>query len=64
MFKKNFLLKMLTFLFRLLIFYIVEEKAHHVKVRGYYRKDSTYVRPHYRTAPERTLAFVLKFTRR
>ncbi len=26
----------------------------HVKVRGYYRKDGTYVRPHYRTAPNST----------
>ena len=24
-----------------------------VRVRGYYRKDGTYVRPHYRTAPDR-----------
>jgi hypothetical protein len=64
MFKKKFLLKMLTFLFRLLIFNIVEVKARRVKVRGYYRKDGTYVRPHYRTTPERTLAFVLKFTNR
>ena len=62
MFKKNFLLKMLAFLFRLLIFKSVEVKARRVKVRGYYRKDGTYVRPHYRTAPERMLAFVLKFT--
>ncbi len=26
--------------------------AGRVKVRGYYRKDGTYVRPHYRTAPD------------
>ena len=26
----------------------------HVKVKGYYRKDGTYVRPHYRTAPNST----------
>lgn len=26
-----------------------------VRVKGYYRKDGTYVRPHYRTAPNRTV---------
>ena len=52
MFKKNFLFKVLTFLIVILTFNIVEVEARRVKVRGYYRKDGTYVRPHYRTAPD------------
>ena len=28
----------------------------HVRVRGYYRKDGTYVRSHYRTAPPISLS--------
>ncbi len=30
------------------------ETAHGVQVRGYYRKDGTYVRPHYRSSPGRS----------
>ena len=36
----------------LLLLVSITIKAHRVRVRGYYRKDGTYVRPHYRTAPE------------
>lgn len=36
----------------LLLLVSIAIKAHRVRVRGYYRKDGTYVRPHYRTAPE------------
>jgi len=32
--------------------YPLEVDAGRVRVRGYYRKDGTYVRPHYRTAPD------------
>ena len=31
-----------------------QTNSRHVKVKGYYRKDGTYVRPHYRTAPNST----------
>ena len=51
------------FIFRILILnlllacgtftlYPLEVDAGRVRVRGYYRKDGTYVRPHYRTAPD------------
>ena len=34
----------------------LEVEAGRVRVKGYYRKDDTsYVRPHYRTAPDRNL---------
>ncbi len=32
--------------------YPLEVEAGRVRVRGYYRKDGTYVRPHYRTTPD------------
>ena len=32
--------------------YPLEVDGQRVRVRGYYRKDGTYVRPHYRTAPD------------
>lgn len=31
-----------------------QANSKHVKVKGYYRKNGTYVRPHYRTAPNST----------
>ena len=31
-----------------------QTNSKHVKVKGYYRKDGTYVQPHYRTAPNST----------
>ena len=31
-----------------------QTNSNHVKVKGYYRKDGTYVQPHYRTAPNAT----------
>lgn len=31
-----------------------QNNSRHVKVKGYHRKDGTYVRPHYRTAPNST----------
>lgn len=49
--KRSF--KILTVLLILLAFVAVEFEAEaRVYVRGYYRKDGTYVRPHYRTAPD------------
>ena len=32
--------------------FVQESEAKRVYVKGYYRKDGTYVRPHYRTAPD------------
>ena len=31
---------------------IDDAEARRIKVRGYFRKDGTYVKPHYRTAPD------------
>ena len=38
--------------FSVLTLYPLEVDAGRVSVRGYYRKDGTYVSPHYRTAPD------------
>ncbi|MDE0040462.1 MAG: hypothetical protein OXT74_00350, partial [Candidatus Poribacteria bacterium] len=38
--------------FGVLSLYPLEADGKQVKVKGYYRKDGTYVRPHYRTAPD------------
>ena len=39
--------------FGIVTFYPLEvDAAGRVRVRGYYRKDGTYVRPHYRSAPD------------
>ena len=35
-----------------LTLYPLEADGQRVRVRGYYRKDGTYVKPHYRTAPD------------
>lgn len=53
MFRRNWakLLRIpLLLLLSLLVSMIIKDDS--VRVRGYYRKDETYVRPHYRTAPE------------
>lgn len=61
----TFLLRLLafilTFLFRLFAFSGVGVEARRVRVRGYYRKDGTYVRPHYRTAPDSLFALEVNF---
>ena len=45
--------KLLALLLVLFTFNILEvDAARRVRVKGYYRKDGTYVRPHYRTAPD------------
>lgn len=64
--------KILTFLLRLLDFILiflfglfafsgvgVEDRC--VRVRGYHRKDGTYVRPHYRTAPDSLFTLQVNF---
>ena len=33
---------------------IAQTNSNHVKVKGYYKKNGTYVQPHYRTAPNST----------
>lgn len=43
---------MRTFLILLLTTIILNTATGQVKVRGYYRKDGTYVRPHYRSNPD------------
>ena len=40
--------------FGVVTFYPLEVDAGRVSVRGYYRKDGTYVSPHYRSAPDGT----------
>ena len=53
MFKKITWLKLLALLLVLFTFNCLEvDAARRVRVKGYYRKDGTYVRPHYRTAPD------------
>ncbi len=53
MFKKIDWLKLLALLLVLFTFNCLEvDAAGRVRVKGYYRKDGTYVRPHYRTAPD------------
>ncbi len=44
----------LLFLFLLVYAIPAAYSQRHVSVKGYYRKDGTYVRPHYRTAPNST----------
>lgn len=54
MLKKSWF-KALTVILILLSFATIElevDAAKRVRVKGYYRKDGTYVRPHYRTAPD------------
>ena len=46
------LIAKLLLAFGLLVLYPLEADGKRVKVRGYYRKDGTYVRPHYRTSPD------------
>ena len=67
----TFLLRLLAFILRLLAFMLtlfglfafsgvgVEDRR--VRVRGYYRKDGTYVRPHYRTAPDSLFTLQVNF---
>ena len=52
---------MLTFLFWLFAFSGVGVEDRRVRVRGYYRKDGTYVRPHYRTAPDSLFSLQVNF---
>ena len=40
--------------FTFLSLYPLEADGKRVKVKGYYRKDGTYVKPHYRTSPDRS----------
>ena len=42
----------LILVFSIFTFFPLEVDAGRVRVRGYYRKDGTYVRPHYRSAPD------------
>ena len=51
MFRKNWV-KLLLIPLVLLVSIAIEVEAGRVRVKGYYRKDGTYVRPHYRTAPD------------
>lgn len=37
----------------LFIFFATSALAGQVRVKGHYRKDGTYVQPHYRTSPDR-----------
>ena len=52
---------MLTILFWLFAFSGVGVEDRRVRVRGYYRKDGTYVRPHYRTAPDSLFTLQVNF---
>ena len=50
-------MKKLIFLFALLLVSILifaQTNSKHVKVKGYYRSNGAYVKPHYRTAPNST----------
>jgi hypothetical protein len=40
----------------ILLFFAVTTEARSVRVKGYFRKDGTYVRPHVRTSPNSTTA--------
>ena len=51
MFRRNWV-KLLLIPLVLLVSMAIEVEAGRVRVKGYYRKDGTYVRPHYRTAPD------------
>ena len=51
-FSSRILIVKLLLAFCVFTLYPLEVDAGRVKVRGYYRKDGTYVRPHYRTAPD------------
>ena len=50
--------KKIILLFLLAIFCclssIAQNNSNHIKVKGYYKKNGTYVQPHYRTAPNST----------
>lgn len=48
---KKILLGVYIFLFSIVLIFLSSE-AESVYVKGYYRKDGTYVRPHTRTAPD------------
>jgi uncharacterized protein YgiM (DUF1202 family) len=50
---KRFITLILVFLISV-IGVFGQTNSNHVKVKGYYRKDGTYVQPHYRTAPNST----------
>ena len=46
-----------TFLFSFLVFCVTADgqtNPNHVRVKGYYRDDGTYVKPYFRTAPNHT----------
>ena len=48
-----FIIKLVLVSIALTIFTSIDDaEAKRVRVKGYYRKDGTYVRPHYRTAPD------------
>ena len=49
---KRIWIKLLLIPLILMVSTALEVEAGRVRVRGYYRKDGTYVRPHYRTAPD------------
>ena len=51
-FTSRILIVKLLLAFCVFTLYPLEVEAGRVRVRGYYRKDGTYVRPHYRTAPD------------
>ena len=51
-FASRILIVKLLLAFCVFTLYPLEVDAGRVRVRGYYRKDGTYVRPHYRTAPD------------
>ena len=51
-FVSRILIVKLLLAFCVFTLYPLEVDAGRVRVRGYYRKDGTYVRPHYRTAPD------------
>ena len=45
----------LIFFIFLFTFMSIQPVYSDVRVRGYHRSDGTYVRPHYRTSPNRTM---------
>ena len=51
-FASRILIVKLLLAFCVFTLYPLEVDAGRVRVRGYYRKDGTYVRPHYRTSPD------------
>lgn len=52
MFRKYFFILLSFFL--CLSFVFAQTNSRHVSVKGYYRKDGTYVQPYFRTAPNAT----------